>query len=180
LTYAVILILVVGWIAVLTPPILKARRQQGRTDSVGDFTYRLSTLGHANGSHRDRPKGLSPQRPMFAPTGPAPAQVSAMQKRRRDVLLGLLGVVAATLFLAALTRSTAFFALQLLADIALGGYVYLLIQHKQRAQEQQAKVRFLGSAYREPAPVFATSYSSRGRSESNGPRLVPFRQTASG
>ena len=50
-----------------------------------------------------------------------------------------------------------FFALQLLADVALGGYVYLLIQHKQRAQEQQAKVRFLGSAYREPAPYFARS-----------------------
>jgi hypothetical protein len=179
LTYAVILILVVGWIAVLAPPILRARRQQGRTDSVGDFTYRLSTLGRANGSHRERPKGLSPQRPMFAPMAPGPAQMSAAQKRRRDVLLVLIGVAAATLFLAALTRSAPFFALQLLADVALGGYVYLLIQHKQRAQEQQAKVRFLGSAYREQAPYFASSYMNGNGNESGGPRLVPLRQTAS-
>jgi hypothetical protein len=177
LTIAVILILGVLWIAVLVPPILRARGQQSRSDSVGDFTYKLSTLGRANGSHRERPSKTSAQRPMFAPMGPGPAQMSAAQKRRRDVLLVLLGIAAATLFLAVLTRSMPFFALQLLADAALGGYVYLLIQFKQRAQEQQAKVRFLGSAYREPTPYF-NGYSGGG-SESKGPRLVPLRQTAS-
>jgi hypothetical protein len=178
LTIAVILVLGVLWVAVLVPPILRARGQQGRTDSVGDFKYRLSTLGHANGTHRERPRGLSPQRPMFAPSTPGGAQMSAAQKRRRDVLFVLVGVAAATLFLAALTRSTAFIALQLLADIALGGYVYLLIQHKQRGQEQQEKVQFLSSAYREPVPSFATQYAGRPSSESNGPNLVPLRQTA--
>ncbi|MDQ1431957.1 MAG: hypothetical protein QOF40_2559 [Actinomycetota bacterium] len=177
MTIAVILILGVLWIAVLVPPILRARGQQSRSDSVGDFTYKLSTLGRANGSHRERPSKTSSQRPMFAPMGPGPAQMSAAQKRRRDVLLILLGVAAATLFLAVLTRSMPFFALQLLADAALGGYVYLLIQHKQRAQEQQAKVRFLGSAYREPTPYF-NGYAGAG-GESSGPRLVPLRQTAS-
>jgi len=44
LTIAVILVLGVLWVAVLVPPILRARGQQGRSDSVGDFTYRLSTL----------------------------------------------------------------------------------------------------------------------------------------
>ena len=177
MTIAVILILGVLWVAVLVPPILRARGQQGRSDSVGDFTYKLSTLGRANGSHRVRPSKTSAQRPMFAPMGPGPAQMSATQKRRRDVLMVLIGVAAATLFLAALTRSTAFFALQLIADVALAGYVYLLIQHKQRAHEQRAKVRFLGSAYREPTPYFS-GYSGGG-SESTGPRLVPLRQTAS-
>jgi hypothetical protein len=177
LTIAVILILGVLWVAVLVPPILRARGQQSRTDSVGDFHHRLSTLGRANGSHREQPSRLSPSRPMFVPSGPGPAQMSAMQKRRRDVLFVLIGVAVATLFLAVLTRMTALFALQILADIALGGYVYLLIQHKQRAQDQRSKVRFLGSAYREPAPYFAAQYSERG--QSNGPRLVPLRQTAS-
>jgi hypothetical protein len=176
LTIAVILILGVLWIAVLVPPILRARGQQSRSDSVGDFTHRLSTLGRANGSHRDRPSKTSAQQPMFAPMGPGPAQMSAAQKRRRDVLFVLLGLAAATLFLAVLTRSMAFFALQLMADVALAGYVYLLIQHKQRAQEQRAKVRFLGSAYREPTPYF--NGHSGGGSESTGPRLVPLRQTA--
>ncbi len=177
MTIAVILILGVLWIAVLVPPILRARGQQNRSDSVGDFTYRLSTLGRANGSHREQPSKTSSQRPMFAPMGPGPAQMSAAQKRRRDVLFVLIGVAAATLFLAVLTRSMALVALQLLADAALGGYVYLLIQHKQRAHEQRDKVRFLGSAYREPTPY--TSGYSGGDSLSSGPRLVPLRQTAS-
>ena len=46
-----------------------------------------------------------------------------------------------------------FIALQLVADVALAGYVYLLIQYKQRAQEQRSKVRYLGAAYREPGAV---------------------------
>jgi hypothetical protein len=179
LTIAIILVLGVLWVAVLVPPILRARGQQGRSDSVGDFTYRLSTLGRANGSHRERPKGLSYQRPMFAPSGPGPAQMTAAQKRRRDVLFVLIGAAVGTLFLAVLTRMTLLIALQLLADIALGGYVYLLIQHKQRTREQQAKVQFLGDAYREPAPYFAPRYVDRGAREPSGPRLVPLRQTAS-
>jgi hypothetical protein len=178
LTIAVILVLGVLWVAVLVPPILRARGQQSRSDSVGDFHHRLSTLGRANGSHRNRPYRTSAQRPMFAPSGGGPASMSAAQKRRRDVLFVLLGVVAATFFLAVLTRSTAFIGLQLLADAALAGYVYLLIQRKNRAQGQRSQVGYLGNSYREPTPYFNPQYASAAR-ESNGPRLVPLRQTAS-
>jgi hypothetical protein len=180
LTIAVILILGILWVAVLVPPILRARGQQGHTDSVGDFAHRLTSLGHANGSHRNRPSKVSAPRPKFAPSGPGPTTMSAAQKRRRDVLLVLLGVCAATLFLAVLTRSTAFFALQILADAALAGYVYLLIQYKQRAQEQRTKVTFLGSAYRQTDPYMAVQLADRSAAETHsGPRLVPLRQTAS-
>jgi hypothetical protein len=115
---------------------------------------------------------------MFGPSAGA-AQMSAAQKRRRDVLFILAGIAVATLFLAVLTRMPPLFALQVLADIALGGYIYLLIQHKHRAREQQAKVRYLGASYTQAAPYFPTQYSSPER-ESNGPRLVPVRQTVSG
>jgi hypothetical protein len=178
LTIAVILVLGVLWIAVLVPPILRARGQQSRSDSVNDFRYKLSTLGRANGSHRERPTRTSSAQPIFVPRGPGPATMSPAQKRRRDVLLVLLGVVAATFFLAVLTRSMAFVALQVLADVALAGYVYLLIQYKNRTQEQRSGVRYLGAAYREPAPYFNTQYAPAAR-ESSGPRLVPLRQTAS-
>jgi hypothetical protein len=181
LTIAVLLVLGVAWALFLVPKILRDRGQQGRTDSVGDFHYRLSTLGHANGTHRARSKGVSPQHPMFGPSAGS-AQMSAAQKRRRDVLFVLAGVAAATLFLAALTRMMPLFALQLVADVALGGYIYLLIQHKHRMREQQAKVRYLGGPYGAAAPYFPTqysSYSSRAKNESNGRRLVPLRQTAS-
>jgi len=176
LTIAVILVLGVLWVAVLVPPILRARGQQSRTDSVGDFSHKLSSLGRANG-HRTRPTRGSSQ-PIFVPTGTGPGQMSATQKRRRDVLFVLLGVVAATLFLAALTRSMAFVALQLLADVALAGYVYLLIQYKNRAQTQRPRVPSFSASYREPTPYMNAQYVRAPR-ESSGPRLVPLRQTAS-
>ena len=69
--------------------------------------------------------------------------------------------------------------MNLVADALLAGYVYLLIQYKQRASEQQSKVRFLNTAYRTPAPYLAGNLSSNGTSESTGPRLVPLRRTAS-
>jgi hypothetical protein len=178
LTIAVILVLGVLWVAVLVPPILRARGAQGRSDSVGDFSHKLSSLGRANG-HRVRTTRGGPK-PIFVPigTGSGSASMSATQKRRRDVLFVLLGVVAATLFLAVLTRSTAFIALQLLSDIALGGYVYLLVQHKHRAQQQRSQGRFIGAAYRQPTPSMSAQYLPAAR-ESNGPQLVPLRQTAS-
>jgi hypothetical protein len=177
LTIAVILVLGILWVAVLVPPILRARGQQSRTDSVGDFHHKLSSLGRANG-HRTRPTRSSASSPIFVPTGAGAPTMSATQKRRRDVLFVLLGLVAATFFLAVLTRSMAFIALQLLADVALGGYVYLLIQYKQRSQGQRSGARYLGAAYREPSPYVNGRYASAGR-ETSGPRLVPLRQTAS-
>jgi len=177
LTIAVILVLAVLWIAVLVPPILRARGQQSRSDSVGDFHHKLSSLGRANG-HRTRPSRASSTRPIFVPQGAGPATMSATQKRRRDVLFVLLGVVAATFLLAVLTRSMPFVALQVLADVVLLGYVYLLIQYKNRTHEQRSKVRYLGAAYREPTPYLNARYVPASQ-EQSGPRLVPLRQTVS-
>ena len=103
--------------------------------------------------------------------------MTAQQKRRRDVLFVLLGLVAFTFFIAVLTRSMAFVALQIVADLALAGYVYLLVQYKQRATDQRSKVGYLGAAYREPSSYMNGRYASS--TTSDGPRLVPLRQTAS-
>ena len=176
MTIAVILVLGILWVAVLVPPILRARGQQGRSDSVGDFHYKLSSLGRANG-HRTRPVRSSSASPIFVPTHNGLGSMSAQQKRRRDVLFVLLGLVAFTFFVAVLTRSMAFIALQLVADVALAGYVYLLIQYKHRAQGQRSNVRYFGG-YREPAPYVNGRYVSTARA-SDAPRLVPLRQTAS-
>jgi Flp pilus assembly protein TadB len=180
LTIAVILVLGILWVAVLVPPILRARGAQSRSDSVGDFHHKLRSLGQANG-HRTRPRRTTASSPIFVPNHAGPSSMTAQQKRRRDVLFVLLGLVAFTFFLAVLTRSMAFIALQLLADAALGGYVYLLLQYKQRSQDQRSKVRYLGAAYREPAPYANARYASGGYTpaSSDAPRLVPLRQTAS-
>ena len=180
MTIAVILVLGILWVAVLVPPILRARGAQNRTDSVGDFHHKLRSLGQANG-HRSRPRRTTASSPIFVPTHTSGSgAMSAQQKRRRDVLFVLLGLVAFTFFVAVLTRSMAFIALQIVADLALAGYVYLLLQYKQRAQDQQrSKVRYLGAAsYREPTPYMSGRYASA-PSSTDGPRLVPLRQTAS-
>jgi hypothetical protein len=178
LTIAVILVLGVVWAAVLIPPILRARAQQARNDSVGDFHHRLTVLGRTNGNHRVRPARLSPSRPAFPPVRGGVRQTQA-QKRRQDVLLVLLGLCFGTLVLAVLGRMPALMVLQLLADALLIGYVSLLLRYKRHASEQRSKVRYLNTAYRAPLPYFAGNLSPDGTSASSGPRLVPLGRTAS-
>jgi Flp pilus assembly protein TadB len=177
LTIAVILVLGILWVAVLVPPILRARGKQGRTDSVGDFHHKLSSLGRANGHRIARPRRSSSVSPIFAPTQVG-GGMSAQQKRRRDVLIVLAGVAAVTFLLAVVTRSMPFIALQLVADAVLAGYLYLLVQYKQRAQGSRTRVQYLSSAYREPAPIMSASYLPPS-SDVATPRLVPLRQTVS-
>ena len=182
MTVLVILVIGLAWVAFLGPSILRARNRQGRTDSVGDFSHRLTQLGRTNGRHgdrrHDRPSPLSLQRPLFAPSR-SMRRMSSIQKRRRDVLVILAGAATGTFLLALVVRSTPFFLLNVLVDAALVAYVYMLIQIRHQAAEQRTKVRFLGSAYQRPAPYLLDGQDHLGSSESNGPRLVPLRQTAS-
>ena len=185
MTIAVILLLGALWVAFLAPTILKARGRQGRADSVGDFHHRLNVLGQTNGSHRERPEGISLRRPMLGPAQwgqrRSAAAMTPAQRRRRDILFGLSGFAAFTLVLAALSRSGAMIAIQVLADATLGGYVYLLVRYKGRAQEQRTKVRYLG-ALSASAPRFGSRLGMHGAmrgSVQSGPRLVPLRHTAS-
>jgi hypothetical protein len=106
--------------------------------------------------------------------------MTAVQRRRRDILLVLSGAAGLTLLVAFATRSTPMILLNLLADAALVAYVYMLVQIRQNSREQRVKLRFLGSAYRSPAPYLLNGSDHHyGSSASNGPRLVPLRQTAS-
>jgi hypothetical protein len=105
--------------------------------------------------------------------------MTAIQRRRRNVLLVLSTVVVITLVAALVVRSKPVFLLNALADAALVTYVYMLVQTKQRTSEERANVRFLASAYREPAAYLTDPRDHLGTSQSSGPRLVPMRQTAS-
>jgi hypothetical protein len=178
LTIAVILILGILWIAVLVPPILRARGQQGHSGAVGDFTHRLTHVGRALG-HRDRSPGRRSSQGVYAPATPYAhaTGMSAQQKRRRDVLLVLGGAVAVTFLLAVVTRSTPIIGLFVLALAALGGYVYLLLQYKQRAAERSAKVHYIGAPRGVPAPAYSSSLAGA-PSASVSRRLAPLRSTA--
>ena len=56
------------------------------------------------------------------------------RQRRRNVLLGI-ATVAALSLVAGVFVSPIFLVVHVLADIALGGFVWLLVEHRNRAYE---------------------------------------------
>ncbi|WCO65943.1 hypothetical protein PO878_15685 [Iamia majanohamensis] len=158
---SVLILLAVVWAVVLVPPYLRHRGEARPGSSVTSFRQGLDVLGRsappsvASGAHFTPVRGS-------APLGPgAPRGRAAVRKRRRDVLLTLAGVAGFTFLLAVAFGGTAIL-LNLVADAALVGYVYLLVQLRKLAAEQAQKVRYLPA----PAP--------------SQPRLVTVRRSASG
>lgn len=85
-------------------------------------------------------------RPARSPLSPR----SSMQarQRRRNVLGALAGIAVLTLAAGVLV-SPLFFVVHLLADAALGGFVWLLIEHRNRTYERRTRVELRGM----PEPV---------------------------
>ncbi len=151
----VILILGILWAAVLVPPILRSRNDAGAGLGISDVFGRLREgLGHrGHGNDLSLPRLqpiMGPVGPMGGPPGQIGGQLgpvrvsgamSPAQRRRRDVLVALLAAVGVTLLMAMFSSGVTFWVLNLLADAALVGYVYLLLQMKARA----------GGAERRPA-----------------------------
>jgi hypothetical protein len=108
--------------------------------------------------------------------------MSPAQRRRRDVLLVLAGFAGLTFLAAVATRSTPMIGMQLLADAALVGYVYLLIQHKQRTQAARG-MRPLPDRPSVPVytpyPTYGLGDLDRRRRSGGEPRLVPLRTSTS-
>jgi hypothetical protein len=168
----VILVLLALWAAVLIPPILRSRAESGSAPGgIGDFVGRLRTgLGHG---HR-HDAALPPLQPIMGPVGGpgpsmgpvrAPGGMTPAQRRRRDVLVVLLAAAGLTFLMALVGGSLVFWALQLITDALLGAYVYLLLQHKAKRQQQRpvarplapvpvpSNVHHLDPTRRRPAPV---------------------------
>ena len=177
MTFVIIGILLLAWVAFLAPTLLRARNNQVRADSVGDFHHRLRALAGSGGHRKQGLPGQSSQ-PILAPMATPPGAMSPAQRRRRDVLLILAGVAGVTFLVALVTRSTLVIAVQLLADAALAAYVYLLVQHKQRNQAQPTRApRSLPGRDTNPGYSPYPSYGLpdldlRARSVAE-PRLVP-------
>ena len=143
----VILILGILWAAVLVPPILRSRNDAGAGLGISDVFGRLREgLGHrGHGGDPSLPPLqpiMGPIEPMGGPPGPiggplGPVRVSGAmsptQRRRRDVLVGILAASGVTLLMALFSSGVMFWVLHLIADAALVGYVYLLLQLKARA-----------------------------------------------
>ncbi|HEX7131355.1 MAG TPA: hypothetical protein VF228_02200 [Iamia sp.] len=163
----VLILLAIVWAIVLVPPLVRNRADLRPGSSVSSFRQDLAVIGRTTPTSSLRPPslpGVGPSAPMAGPGAPLPGTPSgrsAARKRRRDVLFTLGGVAGFT-FLLALAFGGPMLLLHLVVDVALAGYVYLLVQMRKLAEEQAVKVRYLA------APP------------QSQPRLVAVRRTASG
>jgi hypothetical protein len=155
LAILVILVLAILWGAVLLPPILRSREGAGRPSGVADIFDRLRDgLGRARSSDPSLPalqpimgpigsgspgSPASPMGPVRVPGGMTPAQ-----RRRRDVLVGLIAASGLTFLMALFAGNLPFWFMHLLADGLLGGYVFLLLQFKARAAQSAPRPVNLG------------------------------------
>ena len=160
----VLIVLAALWGAFFLWPILSGRSSGKRSDSIGDFSYRLGVIGKTGGHSRRRrgaqlpaipvamPPSIPPARPLGAPGAPAApgapvlvrsSAMSRSQRRRRDVLV-ILGVgVVSSLLLAVIGGNPMFWLVQLFTDVLLVAYLALLVRMKQTANERRAKVHYL-------------------------------------
>ena len=166
----VLLILAVVWGVFLIPQVLRARADRGPADSIGSFRNQLSMIerslpeGSARITHLNAARRAQPAMPAFGGYQPVagyrPPSRSELQRRRRDVLLGLLAAVVVTLAMGLVFKP--FFALNLVADVALAGYVTLLVRARTIAAEREMKVRYLPGPVPMHAPEPALrSYAAR-------------------
>lgn len=149
-----LMILAVVWAAVLVPPFVRSRRDGHPGSSVMSFRAQLSTLERATPGSSLRPM-VETQRPTAEVAGLGSIDA---RRRRRDVLVGLLGATGVTLLLA-FALGGLFTLLFLLSAASLGGYVYALRQHHLRSMERVSKVRVLTPRSASPAPVLAVRTS---------------------
>jgi hypothetical protein len=148
LAILVILVLAILWAAVLLPPILRSRGESGRPSGVVDFFDRMRDgLGRSRSSDPALPALQPIMGPIgsngsaSAPMGPVhvPGGMTPSQRRRRDVLVGLLAAAGLTFMMALFAGNIPFWVMHLLADALLVGYVYLLLRFKARAEARNPR-----------------------------------------
>ena len=176
----VLLILAVLWAAVLVPPVLRSR-SESRRGGVGDLHSRLGALNHRRSparsmgvrggrpplrsvppvrGPRSRATGRTARRPRPVPGAAAALPSGAMtpaQKRRRNVLMILVGAVVVTLALALLVNPMLWIA-QGVADVLLAVYLYLLVLRRRGSLAAHGDDDFWGSGPSSPPRPVALAH----------------------
>lgn len=138
------------WIVVLVPPLLRSRAIGRPSSSVGDFRRHLSTL-QTQPTVRSPYGGGTQLRPVAAYRAPQPGRASArrtpapsvarsaVKQRRQNILVALIGAALLTGVVGFGLTSRLFITLNLVADLLLAGYVYLLVQIKKTQQTKPVR-----------------------------------------
>jgi hypothetical protein len=166
-TPLILLLIGVMWAVVLLPPLLRSRSDGRPSTSIVGFQRQLSSLQRTRpASAAHAPYALN--RPMPGARGPigamarpatrsvmAPAYRPAyrpmsrreMAKRRRQHVFVLLGAAAVVTLLGYLaTGNSTLFALHMVADLVLAGYVYLLVQIRRMGELRSARADWYHAA----------------------------------
>lgn len=152
----VLLVLAIVWALVLFSWI-RARYRANFTDPVTTFNRSLRVLEQADMSDRRRAgvrpaparggtparAGAGGRRPARRPAAAVRARRREKLRRRRDVLVGLVGGAGGTLLLGVLPGMHVLLALQVVFDLLIVGYVALLVRLRRLAQERRVKLAYL-------------------------------------
>ncbi len=158
-TFVILIALALLWGIVLVPPWIKKRSHRSTSaDAMAAFSQQLSRLDRgsvdtsrapvlplrpaATGSMANGPTPAERQAALHARPGTVavPRSADDARRRRRTVLLALAAAAFVTL-LGAIGIGGGFVVLHLLVDIAMLGYVILLVQYQRQLEEVQHKVR---------------------------------------
>jgi hypothetical protein len=202
LAIPVLLILAVLWAAVLVPPVLRSRRES-RGGGVGDLHSRLGALNHRRSSARvmGARGGRAPLRsvptlqasrsraiPGRAARGRRPVpgaarstgEMTPAQKRRRDVLLILIGAAIISLGLSVLVNPMLWIT-QGVADVLLVAYLFLLVLQQRGSVASRRNGDFWSGPASSPRPVALAHPRVPARPElAPLPRAAKPRRTAAG
>jgi hypothetical protein len=152
-TFVVLFLLAVVW-AVYLASWLRNRGMHRNVNSISSFSKHLSVLERTSPGASLRPVG-GYSGPVGRPLGAGPAMsINDVRRRRRDVLFGLAGAAVVTFGLAVVVGGP-FLLLHLLIDVALVGYVVLLVRLKRLAEDRRTKVRYLQPGATMAGPVGA-------------------------
>jgi Flp pilus assembly protein TadB len=142
LTFIAIVLLAAAWAALLLPDLRGRGLPTRRSNSIDSFSRQLSTIERTRPGQRPsaqvvafphRP-GITAARPEPARAGVAPRSRSHARLRRQRVLFALAGLVVIT-FVGGVAISPLLFVVHLAADAALGGFVWLRVEHRRRTLE---------------------------------------------
>ena len=150
-----LILIIVGaaWMAVLLPPLVRAKLNGSPANSVTQFRRQLNSLENAGGLPRNLARPLAPSgqrratqarvprtggltgalvRPEGTRAHRAPMYRSAAElqrQRRQNIVVGNFGIVIVSLFLAATTGGNTFFLYAFTVSLlVLIGYCYVLVQ----------------------------------------------------
>ena len=160
MTIGVLVLLALVWGAVLYGYFRDRLTETRPADSIGSFRRQLSVLERTGPVEHSPAFTLRPrvqaQRPTYPLAGSATygrAPVAAArrrgptpaQKRRRDILFGLVAAAAGSLVLGMLPALRVLWGLHLVLDVLTIGYVFLLVRRRNLLAEREMKLRFLPS-----------------------------------